>query len=92
MRLGSIFMVAALAACGHGLPGGAPSVPGGGSLPGGSSGEVDPDTCGNYAAQDAGMKLKAFLTATKALDATMVETAKVVKESCLTMGKELAMP
>jgi hypothetical protein len=92
MRFGSIFLLASLSACshlgGHSVPGGG-SVPGG--VPGGSSGEVDPDTCGNYAAQDAGMKLKAFLTATKSLDATMVETVKVVKESCLTMGHELAM-
>jgi hypothetical protein len=84
MRLGSIFVVAALstAACGH--------LPGGGGLPGGS-GEVDPNTCGNYAAQDAGAKLKAFLEATKSLDTTMVETAKVVKQSCITMGQELNM-
>jgi hypothetical protein len=93
MRLGSIFIIASLTACGHGLPGGA-SVPGGGSVPsvpGGASGEVDPNTCGNYAAQDAGMKLKAFLQATKDLDTTLVETVKVVKQSCLTMGHELNM-
>ncbi|HEY1546869.1 MAG TPA: hypothetical protein VGG28_03580 [Kofleriaceae bacterium] len=37
------------------------------------------------------MKLKAFLQATKSLDATLIETVKVVKESCLTMGHELNM-
>lgn len=75
------------------LPGGGgipnkPNVPGG---LGGASGEVDPNTCGNYAAQDAGRKLKAFLQATKDLEATTVETVKVVKESCLMMGHELGM-
>jgi hypothetical protein len=89
MRLGSIFLITSLAACGHSI--GGHSVPGGGGMPGGASGEVDPDTCGNYAAQDAGMKLKAFLAATKSLDATLIETVKVVKQSCLTMGHELNM-
>ena len=79
---------------------GCKKVPGGGGLPnrpnvpgglGGASGEVDPNTCGNYAAQDAGRKLKAFLQATKDLEATTVETVKVVKESCLMMGHELGM-
>lgn len=79
---------------------GCKKVPGGGGLPnrpnvpgglGGASGEVDPNTCGNYAAQDAGRKLKAFLQATKDLEATTAETVKVVKESCLMMGHELGM-
>ena len=75
------------------LPGGGgipnkPNVPGG---LGGASGEVDPNTCGNYAASDAGRKLKAFLQATKDLQATAAETVKVVKESCLMMGHELGM-
>jgi hypothetical protein len=89
MRLGSIFLITSLAACGQSI--GGHSMPGGGGMPGGASGEVDPDTCGNYAAQDAGMKLKAFLAATKSLDATLIETVKVVKQSCLTMGHELNM-
>src|SRR6059058_2209602 len=66
-----------------GVPGGVPT-----SMP---SGEVDPNTCGNYAASDAGAKLKAFLTATKDLQTTTTETAKVVKQSCITMGNELGM-
>ena len=75
------------------LPGGGgmpnkPNVPGG---LGGASGEVDPNTCGNYAASDAGRKLKAFLQATKDLEGTAAETVKVVKESCLMMGHELGM-
>ena len=86
-------------ACGGKLPGGQ-SVPGGGSVPstpavpgglGGASGEVDPNTCGNYAATDAGAKLKAFLQATKDLETTTAETAKVVKQSCVMMGQELGM-
>ena len=60
-------------------------------MPGGASGEVDPNTCGNYAASDAGAKLKIFLQATKDLQATAIETAKVVKESCIMMGNELGM-
>jgi hypothetical protein len=90
------------AACGGKLPGGhnvpgSDKVPSGG-VPGapaaltGQSGEVDPNTCGNYAASDAGAKLKAFLQATKDLQATTAETAKVVKESCVMMGQELGMP
>jgi hypothetical protein len=80
--------------CGGKLPG--PSVPqkpasldkAPTSLP---SGEVDPNTCGNYAAVDAGRKLKAFLQAVKDLETTGVETVKVVKQSCVMMGQELGM-
>jgi hypothetical protein len=73
---------------GHGVPS-TPSVPGG--LPSGS-GEVDPNTCGNYAMSDAGAKLKAFLQATKDLQATAIDTLKVVKNSCVIMGNDLGMP
>lgn len=69
-------------------PSGVPSNPG---VPGGMSGEVDPDTCGNYAASDAGAKLKAFLRATKDLQTTTIEVAKVVKQSCIHMGEKLGM-
>lgn len=95
MRLGSVILLASLAACGHKLPGGhdVPSgVPDHPSMPGGASGEVDPNTCGNYAASDAGAKLKAFLQATKDLQTTAAETVKVVKQSCVMMGQELGMP
>jgi hypothetical protein len=75
-----------------GMPGagGLPDKPSGipTSMP---SGEVDPNTCGNYAAVDAGRKLKAFLQATKDLETTTVETVKVVKQSCIMMGQELGM-
>ncbi|MBV8757876.1 MAG: hypothetical protein JO257_11385 [Deltaproteobacteria bacterium] len=95
------FVAAALlaGACGGKLPGGH-SVPGSDKVPstpavpgglGGASGEVDPNTCGNYAASDAGAKLKAFLQATKDLQTTTAETAKVVKQSCVMMGQELGM-
>jgi hypothetical protein len=95
MRIHSFLITTAfvLAACGGKVPG----VPGGGSLPsapgglGGASGEVDPNTCGNYAAMDGGNKLKAFLQATKDLEVTSEETVKVVKQSCEMIGRELGM-
>jgi hypothetical protein len=92
----SRFLVAAVAVAAFGCnkvkaPGGIPSTPSVPSVPGGASGEVDPNTCGNYAAVDAGMKLKAFLQATKDLEVTTTETAKVVKQSCIMMGQELGM-
>jgi len=65
-------------------------VPGAGG-PGGSSGKVDPNSCGSYAASDAGAKLKLFLTAVADLDTRTTEAANVVRESCVTMGKELGM-
>ncbi|HTR54534.1 MAG TPA: hypothetical protein VMJ10_27775 [Kofleriaceae bacterium] len=94
--LSCVVAFAAFAACSH-LPGGGsvPSKPNVPSAPGGlptGSGEVDPNSCGNYALSDAGAKLKAFLQATKDLQTTTVETLKVVKQSCLMMGKDLAMP
>jgi hypothetical protein len=91
-------VVVALSACGK-LPGGK-SVPGGSSLPGGGnvpgglggeSGMVDPNTCGNYAASEAGARLKAFLTAVQDLEKQSQETVEVVKTSCKMMGKELGM-
>jgi hypothetical protein len=73
-------------------------IPGGGGLPGGvpgglggASGEVDPNTCGNYAAMDGGAKLKAFLQATKDLQTTTEETVHVVRNSCEMIGRELGM-
>jgi len=95
MRFGSVILLASLAACGHKLPGGhdVPSgVPDHPSVPGGASDEVDPNTCGNYAASDAGAKLKIFLQATKDLQTTAAETVKIVKQSCVMMGQELGMP
>lgn len=92
-------LVVALAACGGKLPGGK-SVPGGDSLPGGgnvpgglggSSGMVDPNTCGNYAASEAGARLKAFLEAITDLQKQSQETVEVVQTSCKMMGKELGM-
>ncbi len=80
-----------------GLGGGLPSrdsVPGGGSVPGGlggSSGMVDPNTCGNYAASEAGRRFKAFLQATLDLQVQTEETVKVVKQSCVMIGQEIGM-
>jgi hypothetical protein len=93
MNTRNLLVVMSLAAvgCGHKLPGGVPSAP---SVPGGlpsGSGEVDPNTCGNYAASDAGAKLKMFLQATKDLQTETLEVAKVVKQSCIMMGNELGM-
>jgi hypothetical protein len=103
MFIGSRFVMAAVVAattlhCG-GLPGGkslpgTDTLPNGGKVPGGMSGlsgDIDPDTCGNYAATDAGARLRAFLQATKDLKTATIETAKVVKQSCIMMGNELGM-
>jgi len=100
---GSRFLIAAvvvtLGACGGKLPGGkgvpgADKVPGGGNVPGGlggSSGMVDPNTCGNYAASEAGARLKAFLESIVDLQKRADETVSVVRTSCVMMGKELGM-
>lgn len=101
-RLITAIAVAALAAlggCPKNLPGGGAvpggsSIPGGGAVPGGlagASGEVDPNSCGNYALMDGGNKLKAFLQATKDLEATTEETVHVVKNSCEMIGREMGM-
>jgi modification target Cys-rich repeat protein len=85
--------LATLAGCPKGkLPGGG-GMPGGG-VPGGLGGEsgmVDPNSCGNYAASDAGRKLKDFLVATQQLQTTTENTVKVVRESCIILGKEIGM-
>src|SRR5215831_6732645 len=91
--------IAALASCGGKMPSkpGMPDKPGVPDSPGvpgglgGQSGEVDPNTCGNYAASDAGAKLKIFLQATKDLQGAVAEMVKLEKESCIMMGKELGM-
>jgi hypothetical protein len=91
--------LAVLAGCpkggvgGGGIPGKG-DLPGGGNVPGGlggSSGMVDPNTCGNYAASEAGRRFKNFLQATMDLEKTTEETAKVVKQSCIMIGEELGM-
>lgn len=99
---GSRFLIATvvltLGACGGKMPGGK-GVPGGDKLPGGgvpgglggSSGMVDPNTCGNYAATEAGARLKAFLESVADLQKRSEETVAVVRTSCVMMGKELGM-
>jgi hypothetical protein len=86
------FAVVALAAasCGGGIPGGG-DVPGGPNVPGSKASSVDPNTCGNYAATDAGRKLKAFLEATVTLDRTLQDTGNYLRDTCAIMGKELGM-
>jgi hypothetical protein len=95
----AVVLVAASFGCSK-LKGGAPSVPGKPNVPGsdkvpgglgGASGEVDPNTCGNYAAMDAGKKLHDFLVATKEVDKTAKETIDVVRTSCKMMGTDLGM-
>jgi modification target Cys-rich repeat protein len=93
----AVAIAAAVAATLSGCPKG--GIPGAGSVPGGNvpgglggvSGEVDPNTCGNYALMDGGNKLKAFLQATKDLERVSVETVQVVKNSCEMIGREMGM-
>ena len=96
-----IILVAALVAavgCGSKLPGGGGGLPGGHGVPsgvpgglGGSSGEVDPNTCQNYAASDAGRKFHDFLAAVKDLQKVSTETVQIVRTSCVMMGHDLGM-
>lgn len=79
LSLGLVAITTALTGCPKGLPGR------------GGSGAVDPNSCGNYSTTDTGRKIKAFLTATADLETTVVETEKVVKQSCIMMGNELGM-
>lgn len=65
--------------------------PGGPKIPGRGGSGVDPNTCGNYAASDAGRKLKAFLEATVRVDEEAQRLVNVVGESCAIMGRELGM-
>jgi modification target Cys-rich repeat protein len=70
-----------------------PDVPGGG-VPGGlggSSGMVDPNSCGNYAATEAGARFKAFLNALVEMQKSTEETVKIVKQSCIMIGTEIGM-
>ena len=97
-QFSALLVVFVLAACpgGKGLPGGG-KVPGGdmankvpGGLPGGGeSGLVDPNSCGNYAASEAGKRLKAFLVATQDIQKESQRVADVVGESCRIMGNEV---
>ena len=92
-------LVALLAACpkgGKGIGGmpDKPNVPGSDKVPGGlggSSGMVDPNTCGNYSASEAGKRFKAFLEALVDMQKTAEETVKVVKQSCVMLGTEIGM-
>jgi hypothetical protein len=68
-----------------GCPGkGVPSFPGG-------SGKVDPNTCGNYAASDAGRKLKAFLEATVQLEVAVKNTENYLLDTCKLMAPDLGV-
>jgi hypothetical protein len=98
LLLAAALVALATLGCGGKVPGGG-AVPGGGvpggGVPGGlggSSGMVDPNTCGNYAAMEGGARLKAFLTAVHDLEVATEETVKIVKQSCVMLGNELGMP
>jgi hypothetical protein len=95
LLLATVLVTLLAAGCpgGKGLPGGG-SIPGGGNVPGGlggSSGMVDPNTCGNYAASEAGRRFKNFLQALMDMQAATEETVKVVKQSCVMIGTEIGM-
>ena len=72
-----------------GCPGGAspPGIPG----RGGKASSVDPNTCGNYAASEAGAKLKAFLEASVTLNEAVIEMEGEVKASCNGMAEKLGV-
>jgi hypothetical protein len=85
-------VVSGLASLLVGCPAGGKGVPTGPSgLRGGGTGKVDPNTCGNYAANDAGRKLKAFLEATVQLDQAVQNTENYLRDSCAMMGSELGV-
>ncbi|MCA9677970.1 MAG: hypothetical protein KC464_23295 [Myxococcales bacterium] len=65
--------------------------PGGPGIPGRGGSKVDPNTCGNYAATDAGRKLKAFLEATVTLQDAVKGVEVEVKTGCDAMATELGM-
>ncbi|HLU67861.1 MAG TPA: hypothetical protein VKZ63_16365 [Kofleriaceae bacterium] len=81
-----ILAVLALAGC---PGGGGPGIPGG---PGGKASSVDPNSCGNYAASEAGAKLKAFLEATVQLNESVASLEGEVKVSCAAMAEKLGVP
>jgi hypothetical protein len=74
----------------NGCPGGGGGVPGVPGKGGGAS-SVDPNTCGNYAASEAGAKLKAFLEATVTLNDAVVSMEADVKTSCSSMAEKLGV-
>jgi modification target Cys-rich repeat protein len=88
--------VALLAGCPKGkgpggLGGGIPDKPDVPGPLGGASGMVDPNTCGNYSASEAGKRFKNFLLALQDLQKETEETVKIVKQSCVILGTEIGM-
>ncbi len=79
----SLVLLGLLASCG-----GVPGVPG---IPGSGSSKVDPNTCGNYAANDVGKKIEAFLEATVQLQGAVLEAEASMKWSCDAMAEELGV-
>ena len=58
---------------------------------GGAASNVDPNTCGNYAASDVGKKLKAFLEATVMFNDAVMGAEGEIKVSCAAMAGELGV-
>jgi hypothetical protein len=58
---------------------------------GGKASSVDPNTCGNYAAGEAGAKLKAFLEATVTLNEAVISMEGEMKTSCDAMAEKLGV-
>ena len=83
MAAGLVSLLAGCPAGGLPSPGGSP-----GSK---RSSSVDPNTCGNYAATDAGRKLHAFLEATVQLEAEVKDTENYLRDTCAEMGAELGL-
>lgn len=93
-KLALPFLMLSLLALGACPGGGVPGVPTTPDIPGKSnsaSTDVDPNTCGNYAASDAGKKLKAFLKATLELNKSVLAAEAEMKVSCAGMAKELGV-
>ncbi|RMH38211.1 MAG: hypothetical protein D6689_19880 [Deltaproteobacteria bacterium] len=74
------------------------SLPQGSNPPSGRNGQpgqradrVDPNACGGYATTDLGKKIKAFLTATAALDKAVADARNHVEAACRDMGRTLGV-
>lgn len=68
------------------------SIPGANNpMGGGEASSVDPNTCGNYAASDAGHKLHAFLEATVTLQGVVDSTEQEMKGACAAMAEKLGI-
>jgi hypothetical protein len=90
LRLVAPFALLALVAAGCGGAATSPDDPRG-ARETRRSGAVDPESCGDYAASDAGRKLYAFLQATVWLQDEVHETEAHLHDTCELMADELGM-